>query len=89
MEIAVYPIIEEKWSYIVSGPLSAIQAIEGIDKSKIIRVIPGDTLKSKIAKIIVSKILVGLDEKDTAKINATALNELISILPGDCYIKKE
>ncbi|TET29954.1 MAG: fibronectin-binding domain-containing protein [Candidatus Heimdallarchaeota archaeon] len=89
LEIAVYPIIEEKWSYIVSGPLSAIKAIEGIDKSKIIRVIPGDTLKSKIAKIIVSKILEGLDEKDTAKINATALNELISILPGDCYIKKE
>jgi len=89
LEIAVYPIIEEKWSYVISGPLSAIQAIEGIDNTKIIRVIPGDTLKSKIAKIIVSKFLEGLDEKDTAKITATALNELISILPGECYIKNE
>ncbi|NHJ33721.1 MAG: fibronectin-binding domain-containing protein [Asgard group archaeon] len=89
LEIAVYPVIEEKWSYVISGPLSAIQSIKDIDNSKIISVIPGDTPKSKVAKMIVTQFLKGLDEKDTAKINATALNELISILPGECYIKKD
>ncbi|MHA1123212.1 MAG: ribosome rescue protein RqcH [Candidatus Heimdallarchaeota archaeon] len=89
LEIAVYPIIEEKWSYVISGPLSAIQAFKDVNKAKIVRVVPGDTIKSKIAKIIVSQFLEGLDEKDTSKINATALNELITILPGDCYIKKD
>jgi predicted ribosome quality control (RQC) complex YloA/Tae2 family protein len=89
LEIAVYPIIEEKWSYVISGPLSAIQTIKDAKNTKIVRVVPGDTPKSKIAKIIVSQFLEGLDEKDSAKINATALNELISILPGDCFIKKE
>ena len=89
LEIAVYPVIEEKWAYIISGPESALQTMKNIDPSKIVSIVPGDTIKSKIAKMIVTHFLEGLDEIDSAKINATALNELISILPGDCYIKKD
>lgn len=89
LEIAVYPIIEEKWAYAIGGPPKAILAMENIDKSKVIKVIPGDTPKSKIAKSIVNLFLKDLDEKSSAKVKATVLNELISILPGECYIKKD
>ncbi len=89
LEIAVGIVIEEKWAYAIGAPLSAIQNMESIDKTKIIRLIPGDITKSQLAKTIVTSFLKGLDDKDTAKVNATALNDLISILPGDCYIKKE
>ncbi|MFW9923823.1 MAG: ribosome rescue protein RqcH [Candidatus Thorarchaeota archaeon] len=87
LEIAVYPIIEEKYAYVIAGPYSAISSIPDIDKSKIIKVTPGDTPKSKVAKRITEKFLIGLSEGDQVKINATASNELISILPGDCYLK--
>lgn len=89
LEIAVYPIIEEKWAYMISGPRSAIESMDGVDKKKIISVIPGDNPKSRIAKQIVGIINKDLDENDQAKINAEAFNDLISKLPGDCYFKKE
>ena len=89
LEIAVYPIIEEKWAYAIGGPMDAILSMENIDKSRVVKIIPGDTPKSKIARSIVNLFLKGLNEKDTAKVNATILNELITILPGDCYIKNE
>ncbi|NHK31103.1 MAG: fibronectin-binding domain-containing protein [Asgard group archaeon] len=89
LEIAVGIIIEEKWAYVVYGPHNVLEKMIGLDKSKIVKLIPGDIIKSKMAKTIVNKFLEKIDEKDEAKVNATALNELISIIPGNCYIKKD
>jgi len=89
LEIAVGIIIEEKWAYAIGAPLSAIQSLETIDKSRIVKLIPGDIAKSQMAKTIVTRFLKGLDDKDSSKVNATASNDLISILPGDSFIKKE
>ncbi|HUU77469.1 MAG TPA: ribosome rescue protein RqcH [candidate division Zixibacteria bacterium] len=89
LEIAIYPKIEEKNAYVLSGPLAAIQALPDVDKSKIVKVVPGDTIKSKTAKRIVEIFAKNLDESDTKKIRATALDELISILPGDCLLKND
>lgn len=89
LEISVSIIIEEKWAYVISGPYNVLAKMTGVDKSKIIKLIPGDIIKSKIAKTIVNKFLEKVDENDAAKINATALNELISILPGNCFLKSE
>ena len=89
LEIAVAPVIEEKWAYVLAGPLAALKANPKILKEKIITVIPGDILKSKIAKKIVNRFLEGLSDSDRAKVAAVALNELISHLPGDCFIKNE
>jgi len=89
LEIAVAPVIEEKWAYVLAGPLAALKANPKILREKIITVIPGDILKSKIAKKIVNRFLEGLSDSDRAKVAAVALNELISHLPGDCFIKNE
>jgi predicted ribosome quality control (RQC) complex YloA/Tae2 family protein len=87
LEIAIGIVIEEKWAYAVGGPLKALEAMENITKTKIIKLIPGDTIKSKMAKTIVSKFIEKLDENDAAKVKATALNDLITIIPGNSYIK--
>jgi hypothetical protein len=89
LEIAVAVVIEEKWANTVGGPFSAIKKYEKIDQKKIIKLIPGDTIKSQMAKTIVSKFIENLDDNDAAKIKATSLNDLITILPGNSYIKKE
>jgi predicted ribosome quality control (RQC) complex YloA/Tae2 family protein len=89
LELAVCPVIEEKWAYVLCGPKTALKASEKAMKSKIITVIPGEVTKSQVAKKIVAKFLDGLSEADKEKIEATNLNELISHLPGDCYIKEE
>ncbi len=88
LEIAVAPVIEEKSAYIVGGPISALKNNKDVLQTKIIEVIPGDTLKSKAAEQIVSYFLQNIDDIDAEKIKANAKNELISIIPGDCYIKK-
>lgn len=89
LEIAVAPVIEDKWAYVVAGPYSAIESSATADTSRIIRVIPGDIPKSRVAKKIVAEFTRGLTEADKAKIEANAVNELISILPGESYIKYE
>ena len=89
LEIAIYPIVEEKWAYMIGGPRKAIESLEGVVKNKIISVVPGDNPKSRMAKQIVGIVNKNLDENDQIKINATAFNDLISILPGNCYFKKE
>ncbi|NHJ46637.1 MAG: fibronectin-binding domain-containing protein [Asgard group archaeon] len=89
LEIAVAAVIEEKWAYTIGGPLNAIKRNDTIDQSKIITLVPGDTIKSQMAKTIVNKFVENLNDNDTAKIKATVLNDLISILPGNSFIKKE
>ncbi len=89
LEIAVYPVIEEKWAYMVSGPRTAMEAIEGVDKKKIISVVPGDNPKSRMAKQIIGIINRDIDENDQIKIKATAFDDLVSQLPGNCYFKKK
>ncbi|MHA1740425.1 MAG: NFACT RNA binding domain-containing protein, partial [Candidatus Heimdallarchaeota archaeon] len=88
LEIAVYPVIEEKWAYMISGPRTALESIEGVDTKKIISVVPGDNPKSRIAKQIIGIINRDLDDNDKIKIKATAFDDLVSKLPGDCYLKK-
>ncbi len=89
LEISVGVVIEEKWAFVVCGPHNVLERLKSVEKSKIIKLIPGDIIKSKMAKTIVNIFLENIDEKDASKINAIALNELISILPGDCFIKKD
>jgi len=88
LQIALGPVVEEKWAYVVAGPITALKKNDKVLQSKIIEVIPGDEPKSKIAKKVVNYFNKGLSDNDKAKINATALNDLISILPGDSFIKK-
>ncbi|MBD3190050.1 MAG: DUF814 domain-containing protein [Candidatus Heimdallarchaeota archaeon] len=89
LEIAVAPVIEEKWAYVIAGPRSAIESSDNVLTSRIIHIIPGDIPKSRVAKKIVAEFTQGLNEADKVKIEDNALNELISILPGDSYIKYE
>ena len=89
LEIGVYPVVQEKNAYVISGPYSALISQKNIDKSKIIKVIPGDKIKSKVAKNIVALFVKNVDFASSTKIQATALDELISILPGNSYIKSD
>ncbi len=89
LELAVYPIVQEKNAFVICGPHSALLSREDIDKSKIIKVVPGGTIKSKMAKQIVEKFTKNVDFASKTKIKATALDELITILPGDSYIKTD
>lgn len=87
LELAVYPVVLEKNAYVECGPYSALASRKEIDKSKIIKVVPGDTIKSKMSKKIVGKFVKDVDFASKTKIKATALDELITILPGDSYIR--
>ncbi|MHA1212834.1 MAG: NFACT RNA binding domain-containing protein, partial [Candidatus Heimdallarchaeota archaeon] len=89
LEMAIAVVIEEKWAYAVGGPLSAIEKMDKIYDKKIIRVIPGEKSKSDTGKSIVNLFNKNLSDVDKSKVKATVLNDLITILPGNCYLKQD